>query len=245
MGQRWGRRGDSAPLFPDRRPTETSSAAAVRGPSADGVTAALAAPSGADLDGPARERLAALGERLAREIEAEAARDGPRLRHLLRRAERLDAVVPAPPAVRENVARLGGRLERADEERRERLSAARVLGPGDGGLELRPLVGSKAAALAEAARLGEGRTIPGWFVVTDRAFREALELVFELPGESGVAWRIYDVRGALVAQRDLGRKTAGTHAVFIRAPEGVAHGIYFLELQAGAAREVQKVVMLP
>ena len=83
------------------------------------------------------------------------------------------------------------------------------------------------------------------FPARPNPFREALELVFELPGESGVAWRIYDVRGALVAQRDLGRKTAGTHAVFIRAPEGVAHGIYFLELQAGAAREVQKVVMLP
>jgi hypothetical protein len=31
----------------------------------------------------------------------------------------------------------------------------------------------------------------------------------------------------------------------VRAPGGLANGLYFLEVQAGTQRDVQKVVMLP
>ena len=76
-------------------------------------------------------------------------------------------------------------------------------------------------------------------------FRGAFELAYALSREAGVTWRLYDVRGALVTAGDLGRKPAGTHAFSLRPPPELSHGLYFLEVQAGAQRDVQKVVMLP
>ncbi len=76
-------------------------------------------------------------------------------------------------------------------------------------------------------------------------FRGAFELAFTLPRDADVVWRLYDVRGALVTAKELGAKPAGTHAVTVSAPDGLAHGLYFLEVQAGAQRDVQKVMMLP
>jgi hypothetical protein len=109
-------------------------------------------------------------------------------------------------------------------------------------------------------RTGEQETMGPWPVSLDalpvsavlrvlparpNPFRGAFELAFALPRDAGVAWRLYDVRGALVTSKDLGAKPAGVHAVTVRAPDGLAHGLYFLEVQAGAQRDVQKVVMLP
>ena len=109
-------------------------------------------------------------------------------------------------------------------------------------------------------RSGEQETLGPWPVSLDEApvstvlrvfparpnpFRGAFELAFTLPRDADVSWRLYDVRGALVTAKDLGAKPAGTHAVTVSAPEGLAHGLYFLEVQAGARRDVQKVVMLP
>lgn len=56
----------------------------------------------------------------------------------------------------------------------ERWLAVGILRASDGGLELQPFVGWKAANLAEVARLGTGDVVPSWFVVTDAAFREVL-----------------------------------------------------------------------
>jgi phosphoenolpyruvate synthase/pyruvate phosphate dikinase len=42
-------------------------------------------------------------------------------------------------------------------------------------VNLTPLVGAKAANLAEAARVLGGDQVPRWFAITDRAFQEALE----------------------------------------------------------------------
>ncbi len=134
------------------------------------------APEDRDLETLAAAGLQSLRDRLAERVAGEEASAAPlhRMRHLLRQLGRLDAVLETPAAVRGPAAGLERRLSEDDEASRARLAGRLILRPGDGGEELRPLVGSKAAALAESTRLGEGNAIPGWFVVTDRAFREVL-----------------------------------------------------------------------
>ncbi|RPJ46990.1 MAG: hypothetical protein EHM19_03530 [Candidatus Latescibacterota bacterium] len=132
----------------------------------------------------ARARLVDLRETLGASIAA-TARGRVRetgLRHLVRQAERLDLVLsPRREA--------GGRLEKArralaaeDEEARECARSKRILRAADGGFELHPFIGWKAANLAELERLGAAGSVPPWFVVADRAFREVLD------APVGAAW---------------------------------------------------------
>jgi hypothetical protein len=51
-----------------------------------------------------------------------------------------------------------------------------ILSAADGGLELAPLIGGKAASLAEMERILGADAVPSWFAVTDRAFRLMLEV---------------------------------------------------------------------
>jgi hypothetical protein len=95
-------------------------------------------------------------------------------RHLVRLAERVSAVVPVTADERAAVAGAARTLAEQDRATVAGLASRLVLWPEDGGLELEPLAGSKAANLGELARLCEPRLVPPWFVVTDRAFRLAL-----------------------------------------------------------------------
>ncbi len=141
-----------------------------------GIGPGPAAPEDRDLEALAANRLSTLRKRLAESAACEAASGDSlgRARHLLRQVRRLDAALGESEAAREPLAGLERQLSQEDEAVRSRLAGRWIVLPGDGGAEMRPLVGSKAAALAESARLGEGNAIPGWFVVTDRAFREVL-----------------------------------------------------------------------
>ncbi len=162
-------------------------ARALTGCGCPGAVETLASPAGGeDVDGPARERLIALRCRTAREAQ-EAVRSGdPRFRHRLRTLARLDRVLETPAAERALHASLEAGLERADEETRTRLTRRRVLRPGDGGLDLLPLLGGKAANLAEVERLGGGGLVPPWFTVSHTAFRSTLDApLCGLPGETG------------------------------------------------------------
>lgn len=127
-----------------------------------------------DLDGRAFLRLSGLRASLVGRMAVELA-NGRCLRHRLAFIERLDEVLQTPPPMREALEALRRQLEEDDAATRQRLAGRRIVTAADGGLELRPLAGSKAASLAEIDRLGAGKTIPAWFAVTDRAFREVLD----------------------------------------------------------------------
>ncbi len=153
-----------------------------------GIASGPPVPDDRDLDLLAAARLADLRESLAESVaSAERTGDRPRTRHLLALLSRIDGVLGPPAASREARAALERRLAAEDEEARRRLAGRWIVLPDDGGVELRPLVGSKAAALAECARLGEGSAIPGWFAVTDRAFREVLATRVPEPASPGSA----------------------------------------------------------
>ncbi len=138
----------------------------------------------ATVDLACRRRLEALRQAMAGRALACAGSPQTRwrLRHLLPRLEQLGAILdPSPTAAADGGGRRDGRLaelaealQREDAARLRQLAGRRVLGMAEGGLELRPLVGGKAAHLGEIARALGPSTIPAWFAVTDAAFREVM-----------------------------------------------------------------------
>ncbi|MEZ5063757.1 MAG: PEP/pyruvate-binding domain-containing protein [bacterium] len=123
---------------------------------------------GDDLAALTRDRLRGLRARL-RDEEADVpikAAERWRLRHLRARARALDAALSSPegepPAVQE--------LEGGSPPPRSRF----VLGPSDGGAELRAIVGRKAANLGEVVRILGPAVVPPWFVFCDGALRRLL-----------------------------------------------------------------------
>jgi pyruvate,water dikinase len=96
-----------------------------------------------------------------------------RLRHTLRQLDRVDELLGTPEA--ERCRRARGRLAREDEAARHRAQGRRVLAAADGGFELFPSIGWKAANLAELERLAGPGLVPPWFVVTNDAFEEVLD----------------------------------------------------------------------
>jgi pyruvate,water dikinase len=131
-------------------------------------------------------------------------------RHRLERVARIDAVLPdrdepSGDKRRSALRRVRERLERADSTSLAQLGDRLILTPEEGGIELAPIVGSKAANLAEVERIAPHDIVPRWFVVTDRAFR----LICDAPLGAG--------------GRDKGEKvTAGTMIDSILARDGTS-----------------------
>ena len=125
----------------------------------------------------ALERLQTLRGELAGTIEESLStrKIDYRLRHIVRQVQRLDMVLETPPETRASIDELKNSIVLRDEEVRRELGNRRVLGPEDGGFELFSVIGWKAANLAEIERLGGRGLVPPWFVVTDRAFQDALD----------------------------------------------------------------------
>jgi pyruvate,water dikinase len=141
------------------------------------------------IDALARHRLEAMRDTAVTELRSASQRDPqpPSLRHVLRLAQRLVEVVGAPLEVTRTLDAVRDSLVRRDEAAVRRLESRWVLWPDDGGLELEPLAGSKAANLAELGRVGAAALVPSWFVVTDRAFRAALGCL--APARPGTPWQ--------------------------------------------------------
>lgn len=171
---------------------------------------APAGPGGEpDIDALARLRLRDMLDELVAEAQGIGRADvaHPRLRHVVRRACRLGEVVGMAPSDRAALEALRTALQGHDDGVVRHLSARRVLWPADGGLEVEPLAGSKAANLAELARVGAAAFVPRWFVVTDRAFRVALDaLAPERPGSpwsaGGAGLTLGEAIDAVVARAD-------------------------------------------
>jgi hypothetical protein len=124
------------------------------------------------LDTRVRERLEDLGSEYHTRAKALAA-DAERLwllGHLVDGTDRIDALLGRlpDPMGRDD-------LEAWRDGRVESLSTRYIITPGDGGRELSPLVGSKAANLGEVVRILGPERVPSWFALTERAFRVALD----------------------------------------------------------------------
>jgi pyruvate,water dikinase len=149
---------------------------ASRGAAACGVeTAVPATEADGGVDLQARIRLAEIrdGTYWAVQVAGSAPGLDPRLRHSLRTLERLDRVLGNPVSDLGRQSRT--RLDGEDASALRRAEGRRVLTQVDGGFELHPLIGWKAANLAEVGRLGGPDLVPAWVVVTDLAFREVLD----------------------------------------------------------------------
>jgi pyruvate, water dikinase len=174
------------------------------------------APGGSlapEIDRLARGRLEELRAARRRDLEGAAPHDARR-RHLLRQIERLDLVLARPDE--KEVRRARVHLAEDDEAALRALRDRRVVTGEEGGFELHPLIGWKAANLAEVARLGGG-LVPPWFVVTDRAFEEVLDAPLARSGAEAVAHGASTLRGAvsaILARRDLDH---ARQSVLIRA----------------------------
>lgn len=81
------------------------------------------------------------------------------------------ATGPVPPAGARILDRVEDRCSAACTRLHDRL----ILGPGDGGLELAPLIGRKGANLGEVARILGPERVPAWFAVSDAAFQCLLD----------------------------------------------------------------------
>jgi pyruvate,water dikinase len=177
-----------------------------------------------NLDTPARARLAALrGERLQAARAAAAAGGDVRLRHLLRQIERLDDVLGAREDEREPWRRMEAHAAHEDEAARRRLEARHVLAHGQCGFELFAEAGWKAANLGEVERLLGGGRVPPWFVVTHRAFEQALQAPLPPEARDGLpagAGRLGQAIEAVVARADLAlaQKSARIRALWDAAP---------------------------
>jgi phosphohistidine swiveling domain-containing protein len=177
------------------------------------------APIAGDVDVLAVSRLRALRAARCRELSSRAVSDAGR-RHLLREIERLDRLVGRPGEADRQRARR--RLDEEDQSTRDALRDRRVLEGAEAGFALHPLIGWKAANLAEVGRL-EASLVPPWFVVTDRAFEEVLDRPLPRPRPEAAPLGTSTLREAveaLLERRDLdnARKSALIHGLWDGTP---------------------------
>ncbi|RKY97475.1 MAG: hypothetical protein DRQ10_08535, partial [Candidatus Hydrothermota bacterium] len=70
----------------------------------------------------------------------------------------------------------------------------------------------------------------------------ALQFRLNLPHDADVHARLFDLSGRLVAKRDYGILTAGTHMLSLQ-PQTLPSGVYFLEVKAANYRMVKRLVL--
>jgi len=97
------------------------------------------------------------------------------LRHLFRQLNRVDLLLGTSSEEMIDIKQHQKKFELEDKMLCEKLSDKFVLKPRQGALELVPLIGWKAANLAELEIVGGEGLIPKWFVITDKAFQTILQ----------------------------------------------------------------------
>ena len=177
-----------------------------------------------ELDGTARARLEELRADACARIDrlSQARPLPPGLRHGLRMLERLDALLGGSEADRRRgVVAL---LAASDDSAARACAERSVLWPEDGGFELHPRIGWKAANLCEMSRLGEAGLVPPWFVVSDAAFARVLDVSLGAPAPS-----LRQAIEEILAGRDLScaQRSARIRALWsrVRLPEDLAREV--------------------
>lgn len=97
------------------------------------------------------------------------------LRHLYRQLNRVIQLLDLTGKEKNDIEEAQRKFKIEDEHKRIHLSNKFILKPDDGAFELFPLIGWKAANLAELEKLGGKNLVPPWFVISDFAFRVTLE----------------------------------------------------------------------
>lgn len=137
-----------------------------------------------------RARLAALAAELACELARELGADEAwRIRHVLRALEQVTGLTGSCDLDGAVASQARHLLAAAEAERRAAVEHSLVISDGEGGVELAPLIGTKAANLGEMGRILGSRTVPRWAAVADLALQRALDQPAGREGTLGVAMR--------------------------------------------------------
>ena len=123
----------------------------------------------------AHGRLGDLRIELLNQLEQELAVEGPQIRHLQRRIGRIGKVLGKKSSRSKLILECQEFLARVDSKYLASAKAEMVLKAVNCGLESHPLIGWKAANLAEIDRLAGAETVPPWFAVTNHAFSLVLK----------------------------------------------------------------------
>jgi hypothetical protein len=145
-----------------------------------GVDVAGLAETAHALDEPVRTRLKELRELLLAQLpawRADASRQW-QLRHVLPQFTCIDSAL----GEEDSAAALRAELHTRDTAVCDALNGHLVVTAADGGHELAPLIGYKAAGLGELERALGPAAVPDWFAVTDLAFRMVLATPAAEPG---------------------------------------------------------------
>lgn len=131
-------------------------------------------PGQEDVSSAARMRLADLREELLDLMAIEMARKGPGVRHLQRRVGRIGTVLGRNTSRTDLILDCQEYLSRADRKTLQLGKNELVLKASCCGLESHPMIGWKAANLAEIDRLAGSEAVPPWFAVTNFSFHRML-----------------------------------------------------------------------
>jgi phosphohistidine swiveling domain-containing protein len=182
----------------------------------------------ADIESAALCRLHELRGERARRLQQQAPATAGlfRSRQLLRQLELFGILLgDSSDGDGDSDVQLRQQLALEDEVSLRRLQHELVLEPESCGAELFPLIGWKAANLAEVQRLGGRALVPRWFVVTDRAFTGMLDSPLDktLLGLEGVPPDASDLRAAIdgILARtdiDLAQKSAYIRNLWDKVP---------------------------
>jgi len=132
-------------------------------------------PEPSAVNDQARQRLEKLRDELLEQLAADVSVQGTVSRHLQRRIGRIGTVLQVAVSRPELILESQELLAKRDSDTLKASKSQWVLNASQCGLESHPLIGWKAANLAEMDRLAGAETVPPWFVVTNFAFNRMLE----------------------------------------------------------------------
>lgn len=116
-------------------------------------------------------------------------------------------------------------------------------------LEIKPAIAAPAVASEPAVLAKQQETVtalPNEFVLHQNypnPFNPSTQIGFSLPRASRVNIKVYNINGVEVATVIDDHFTAGTHAVMFQ-PQQLSSGTYFYVMQAGAVRQVRRLMLV-